>query len=322
MTAHAFGSRRFRFAGGLVFAACLLAGCRLGGGTPISVDTLHTPSGFLQLQSTSGLSLVANFGTLAVHLIQPADPNDANSLPAPLPAFAQVYVTAASSSVADAVITNSLAADQIDARGRSALPILSRLPPSSDFTVRIYLTDKDGRIVASGEVDHTAIRPGSNNLDIPMIADAQAPFLIGASDSINVSDNVIVKGATLAVSTGVTKAAPGVARVEVQITGEAYGDGKEVAQVASLTAPALDQFQWRPVNPSGEFVPTKLVAGNTKAGFMLTSRAYDPFDHLVGTGLLKLSVIGTASVDVGVDASGSAAPVATPTPTPTSTPAP
>jgi hypothetical protein len=175
------------------------------------------------------------------------------------------------------------------------------MPPSTDVAVRVYLMAEDGRLVGSGVVEHATIRPGPNNLDVAIAANTQPPFLVGASDSINVSDNVIVKGATLAVSTGVLKEAPGVARVEVEVTGDAYGDGKLTAQLASLTPPALDQFQWRPLNPSGTYDPEKLAANKDKAPFSLVTRAFDPFDHLVGTASLKLDVIGTAYVDVGVE---------------------
>jgi hypothetical protein len=281
----------------------LLSACKFGAGTPVSINGLRSPSGFLQLQSTSGLSLVANFGTLAVHLIQPATSADpaAGGLPAPLPKFSQVYVTAAGSDVADAVVTATLDGTTIDARGRSAEPVLSRLQPSSDVTVRVYLITADGRLAASGIVEHTVVRPGLNNLDIPMTIGGQSPFLIGASNNINVSDGVIVKGATVAVSTGFAQGAPGVNRLEVELTGEAYGDGKEAALIAALTPPDLSQYEWRPSNPSGEYDPAKLASQSDKKPVTLVSKAYDPFDHLVGSTSLAVTVVGAAYVDVGVD---------------------
>lgn len=295
--------RRLGQAGGFLFAACLLAGCKFGAGSPVSINGLRSPSGFLQLQSTSGLSLTANFGTLAVHLVQPATSADpaAGGLPAPLPKFSQLYITAAGTDVAAPIVTATLDSNAVDARGRSADPVLSRLQPSSDVTVRVYLITADGRLAASGVVEHTAVRPGLNNLDIPMTLGVQSPFLIGASDNINVSDGVIVKGATVAISTGFAKEAPGVNRLDVELTGEAYGDGKEAALIAALTPPNLGQYEWRPSNPSGEYDPPKLATEGEKKTVSLVSKAYDPFDHLVGTTTLGVTVIGAAYVDVGVD---------------------
>jgi hypothetical protein len=290
----------------IVCIALALTGCKFGGrqGNSIQV-TMLGQNGFLQIQSASGITLTANYGTLRLRIVPrslPLSPGE-TGLPRTgrLPAFASAMVTAQSPSAMKDVRTVTLTPAQFEPNGQFRGMAISKLPQASDMGFRVYLRDEAGQLVGSGEVPAADVHPGPNDVTVEVAPNADGPLLLGASDNINVSDGVVVKGASLELRSGFAEQLPGVSRVEVEIEGPAYARGDGRARIASLEAPGLAGYIWRPIAPSGDYEPTMLVAGNQPGAFNLVTRALDPFGQEVGINHLPLKVVGTAYVNVDVD---------------------
>lgn len=295
----------------ILLGSLTLLGCKFGSHSGTAVDiaaTSFTPGGFLQLSSKSGVSITANFGTLSVRLVPPGTSSptpvadDSNlAPPGHIPTFSKAYLTVSAPGVLDAPMKGSFPSTDLDDASRSKTAAISRLPELANGTLRVYLTGTKGELVGAGVVDGVSIHRGTNTVDVPITPNDSQPELLGASDSINVSDNVIVKGAKLTLKSGFAQATPGVSRVEIEISGAAYGDGTEQALIASLEAPSLDDYEWLPINSSSNYVASKLVTSDKRNPFRITSRAIDPYGTVVAHTDLALSVVGTAYVDVNVD---------------------
>jgi hypothetical protein len=313
----------------LILAVLALAGCKMPGSqtSAVAIAGLQTSGGFLQIQSTTGLTLTANYGTLMVRLtpkgaarVTSGGVSEALGPPGRVPGFTSLMVQAHSPTRLPEPRTVVLTAAQFDERGQSLVPVLTRIPAAEDLSVRVYLRDAEGKLMGSGERDGLSFKRGTNELDMEVVPNTVVPELIRSSDNINVADGVIVKGATLELKSGIVDALPGVSRVEIEVDGPAYAGGAEKALIATLDAPNLETYSWKPVNSSENYAPAKLVASTTQSPFNLTTRAIDPFGGVVATAKLPLQLVGTAFVSVDVD-ERSGKPARTPAPTPTPDPA-
>lgn len=216
------------------------------------------------------------------------------------PAFASLLVTAYSASTMKTPRVESLSADELARRRQAGEPVMDHLPRAGDMVVRAYLRGPDAVLLAAGEVAGVAIGKGDNRLGLGL-RPAETPRLLAGSDGVDVSDGVVIKGITVVASTGLPDGLPGVARVDLALGGPAYGDGREVVEVATFQAPAIRQYAWRPAAASKNFLPERLGHQTEQLPFTLTAKAFDEFGNMVGQTHLPLAIVGTAFVDVGFD---------------------
>lgn len=263
-------------AGGLLIG---LSGCRLGEPS-YQVGALPPDLEVVQLPGVSTLSL---------------------RLAGPITTFDSVIVSAHSPTQMPQPKQVTLSAAEFDRRQAAGEPILEQLPAAPDMVVRAFLRGPNEQLLASGELPGTIFGRCGNSVIVPVAARVSPPQLLRATDGVKVSDNVVIKGIGIDVATGLPRAMPGIGRVEIELTGPAYGNGQEVAQVASFPAPLVHEYTWRPANASKTYDPARLGAGSEPRPFTLVTKAFDSFGNPVGQTRLDVSIIGTAFVDVGFD---------------------
>lgn len=216
------------------------------------------------------------------------------------PAYHSLMLVVHAPSKMKAPRVETLSAAEVDRRTRAKEPLIDQLPRAADTTVRAYIRAVDESLLAAGEAANVTIGKGDNTVALAPVA-ASGPRLLGASDGVDVSDAVVIKGITVEATTGLPNGLPGIARVDLEIAGPAYADGREAATVASFQAPQIQQYAWRPAHASLQYLPARLGAGQHERPFTLTAKAIDPFGNVVGKTRLALSIVGTAFVDVGFD---------------------
>jgi hypothetical protein len=194
----------------------------------------------------------------------------------------------------------TLAASEVKRRTEAHEPLVDQLPRAPDASVRAYWRGIDETLLAAGEATRVAIGKGDTTVSLTPTSTA-APRLLAASDGVDVSDSVVIKGISVEATTGLPNGLPGVARVDLEIVGPAYADGRATATVATFPAPRIQEYAWRPANASLQYEPALLGAGATQRPFTLMAKAIDPFGHVVGMTRLPLAIVGTAFVDVGFD---------------------
>jgi hypothetical protein len=192
-------------------------------------------------------------------------------------------------------VVEELTAEDFDPRTGALLRPLD-LPSGTVRDLAIFLRDGNGKLVGSAYQKGVKADGAPPKLEITW--NREIPQLLGAADGLKVSDGIVIKLTTLNLQTGMANAQPGVDHVDVELSGEAYGDGQEVAAIGSFKAPQLLAYTWSPGKPAGSFLPDKLHDGDEPRGFTLTSKTYSVDGRLVGEDRLKLAVVGTAAVSV------------------------
>jgi hypothetical protein len=235
------------------------------------------------ITSRTGLTVI--YGLKKVQVRIKADPAQPD-----LPAFANAQAIV----IGGEAITMS--ADTFDAEGLGRIALTNQSTLGAG--VALFLRDADGRLVASG------LQPASatgSEVPVTVVKNAAVAAVTRSLDDNNVADGVVIRATPLEMSSGYVDNLPGVDHVDIEVSGPAYGDGHEVAKLGVLRAPDLATYQWQPSVASGTYSPDKLAEPGTPLPFYLTTRAFDPQGHEVGVTTVKIAIVGTATITIGVD---------------------
>lgn len=295
-------------------AALLLAACAAPPGT---VDLSKAkPKGAIQASSTGVYLSLAQIKQLLKLVLDPTLALDPEAQA--IMAFTNAEVTAFSPSRMAEPAAAQLTPEQFEqgvelttpgayalaalqaGETRTLTPPFSKLPSYRDLEFRAYLLDDGGRLMGCGVKTNIDWEAAKKEIPIDILPNLERARLIGSTSSVNVSDGVVIKGIELQLGTGVMNAAPGVSAVRVEIYGPAYGDGVEVAELATFKAPELSTYFWKPSNASGTYDPTKLVSNVEPKPFYLKTSVLDTFGRVVATDLLELKYIEGATLNIGI----------------------
>jgi hypothetical protein len=191
------------------------------------------------------------------------------------------------------------------------------LRPAADYASAIFLRNNAGavlakRLGASSANTGVSIQAGSNNVDFTCTVNGnEASYNLSTSTNGNkVSDGGVVKGDTVTFNTGMANNQPGVARLEVQISGAAvysFG-GSNTAVIKNITDPTqFASFSWNTgatsagagetYNLNGLLAPATGVAGNVG---QIDIVAYNANSQEVGRAAFTLTVFGQPTTTIRV----------------------
>lgn len=177
----------------------------------------------------------------------------------------------------------------------------TKIPSYRDLEFRAYLLDGYGRLLGSGVKTNIDWNSAKKEIPIDILPNPEKARLLGTESVVNVADGLVIKGIELEVATGVPDDCPGVSAVRITISGPAYANGADVAEIASFKAPQLRSYFWKPSNASGSYDPNKLVAsGDQPTAFTLKTTVYDTFGREVAYDTLDLSYVDGATVNIGL----------------------
>lgn len=157
------------------------------------------------------------------------------------------------------------------------------LRPADDYQAQVFLKDAQDRLRGSVAKGSVALKPGSNVLDLTVTENTEA-LNAGVQNG-----NTITWDGTSALTanllTGIANSLPGVAKVEVSLSGECYTGG---ARIVTLTdAASWKTYAWNLNAATGTYVPANVVRG--KSG-ILTVKAYDSHGTVVGTSTITIQI--------------------------------
>jgi hypothetical protein len=234
------------------------------------------------IMARSGLMVTYGMKRVQVRLKQTADQA--------MPAFAN----------AQAVVRGGesikLSADAFDPGWLSKAAVTQRTDYRGGMAV--FLRNLEGELVGSGV---QLGGPVGAEMSVEITPNTARATVTRSLDGNNVADTVVIRATPLEMASGYLDNLPGVERVQIEVHGPAYGDGREVAILGTLKAPNLSTYQWQPSVASGTYVPAKLAEPGTPLPFFLTTRAFDTEGHEVGVTSAKIAIVGTATVTIGVD---------------------
>jgi hypothetical protein len=187
------------------------------------------------------------------------------------------------------------------------------LRPATDYTSRLFLRNNAGavatnRLGASVANTGVTIQAGANNVDFTAdVNENEATYNLSTSTfANNVSDGGIVKGDTVTFNTGMVNSQPGVARLEVQVSGAAYGGGSSV--IKNITTPAsFASFTWATGANSAGAGETYLAAtlsapatGTAGTAGRIDIIAYNSNAQEVGRAAFNITVFGTPTSTIRI----------------------
>jgi hypothetical protein len=267
--------------GALLAAACALsAGC--GSPAPVAATAISAlPAEGATIVSKTGLALTYGLKRVQVRLKPPVNQH--------LPPFVNAQTSVNGE-------TTTISADNFDAEWLSKVSVTSR--PDLTGGVAVFLRDAEGRLVGSAVQPTAAV---GAEIPLEIVLNKAEASILRSLDNNNIDDGVVIRATPLEMASGYMDGQPGVARVEIEVSGPAYGDGQETAKLGTLKGPAIATYQWQPGVASGTFDPAKLAEPGTPLPFYLTTRAFDAEGREVGVTKVKIAIIGTATVTVGVN---------------------
>ncbi|MDB5099429.1 MAG: hypothetical protein JWM80_3850 [Cyanobacteria bacterium RYN_339] len=279
------------------FLALLLAGC-----TPSGVGTIttlpdalpgvsHEQTGGFSIRTRSGVTLVTDLPAAGLEPRDRSIVTTARAAPGDPVDGTLVIADPAGGTPTEIPLTT----DDFDPKSGQLLRSLA-LAPGALRDISIFLRDGNGKLVGSAYKKGVAATSGAP--DVQITWNREIPQIVGAQDGLKVSDGIVIKLATLDLQSGMADGQPGVDHVDVEVSGEAYGDGTASGTIGTFKAPSLLAYSWSPGKPSGTFLPDLLRDGNKAIPFVLTTKTYSVDGRLVGVDRLRLAMIGTASVNV------------------------
>jgi hypothetical protein len=190
--------------------------------------------------------------------------------------------------------------------GRFTFPPLR---PAEDYEARVFVgntPDGAAERLAGSMVDTVKLVAGSNPLAFDVVVNDQeggfqAQVTAASANAIDGSN--FTEDDLVTVKTGLANNQPGVARLDVKLTGACYGDGTTTVLVKSFAladAAAWDTFEWDTGADANTFVADQLKGGtgvDALAGTLIFE-AYDANDVRVGQSELAIHVFGRPIIDV------------------------
>jgi hypothetical protein len=189
------------------------------------------------------------------------------------------------------------------------------LRPAADYASAIFLRNNAGtvpakRLGASSANTGVTIAAGSNNVDFTCTVNGQeATYNFSTSTFGNkVSDGGVVKGDSVTFNTGMANNQPGVARLEVQLSGAAAYTGGGPAVIKNITTPAsFSSFTWNTAANSvgaGEtYLAASLLApatGVTGNAGQIDIVAFNANSQEIGRAAFTITVFGTPTTTIRV----------------------
>lgn len=192
------------------------------------------------------------------------------------------------------------------------------LRPATDYTARAFLKNTAGAISTlrlAGSQVNTALtlNAGANTVLFNISVNGnEATYNVATGSSTNnnvVTGNTITKDDTVTLNTGIVANQPGVDRVDIKISGAAYGNPGTPVLIKRFTnamAASWNTYVWDTsaanTADTANYNPATLAGGTgvTTAAGQLDVEAYNSNNDLVGKASFAISVHGRPTVTVQV----------------------
>lgn len=183
------------------------------------------------------------------------------------------------------------------------------LRPAADYQARVFVGNTQAgadRLAGSMVQDNLTLVAGTNPLSFDVVVnDQEGSFQaqVSATSANKIDGSNITKDDLVSLKTGLAKNQPGVARLDVKLTGACYGNGTDVVLLKSFAtadAASWDAFTWNTDADQADFLKAQFKGGTgvNAAGGKLIFEAYNALNELVGKSEVAIHVFGRPVIDV------------------------
>ena len=187
--------------------------------------------------------------------------------------------------------------------------------PAADYQGQVFLQNLAGTIattrLAGSQTGTYTLNAGANTLTFTITVNGnEATYSVASSTANNaVTGNGFVAGDTVVLNTGFAANQPGVASVDVLLSGAAYGSPGAPVNIARLTtAASWNSYSWNsgannavaPANYTAATLSANAGTGTTAAAGQLDFQANDANGLLVGKSSMAIGVFGTPTITIKV----------------------